>query len=244
MSVDFWDDASNEDVPEPPKPSFAGIPDGLTLIVRTTDRTDKDTIQPSIKEVDYNDQTFYKFKIPTVIVGGDAKLDPKYVGWKVFLELNIERPTVEQLTKAIATATANDNKATVSRLEGQLKALDKYPCAPELYNLMLDTLAPEEGKAGDRWAAVKAVLATKGRELGYTPEMFKGNVQYLYAETFRQVLLASQYQVIGKTYTPKQRPGKTYQPQQTLGSIGSDTVEQRKSRKVALIAAKDEAGDF
>jgi hypothetical protein len=237
---DFWADSLEVDVPEPPKPVYEGLPDGVTIIARTTDATDKDTVRPSIKEITSPKGTFYRFKCPTVVIGGEAKVDAKFVGRYLFLDLSIEKPTVEQLEKGIATATANGNEATANRLRGQLSALDKYPCAPELYNLILDTLAPTEDKAPERWAAAKAILASKAKELGYDPSKFNGNTQYTYAETFKQVLLAKQYTIIGKTYTPKAREGSTYTPGQTLGSVGADGDEQRKKRKVALIEAKKE----
>jgi hypothetical protein len=238
MGTDFWDDAANEDVPEPPKPSFDGIPDGLNVIARTCDQTDKPTVQPSIKPIESATgafETFYKFKSPMVVVGGEAKLDPKFVGRYVFVEFNVEKPTVERLNKSIATASANGNDATVKRLEGQLGALDKYPCAPELYNLILDTLAPAPGTAAERWVIARAMLGGMGKAKGYTLEACNGNSQYLYALAFKDLLLAQSYQVIGKTYTPKQREGSTFEPQQTLGSIGSYTEDEAKKRKVKLM---------
>jgi len=233
---DFWNDAAENDVPEPPKPTYADIPDGMALLVRTTCSTDKETVHPKIKEIDGKSGVFYRFKAPVVVLGGETKLDPKFIGRYLFLDLNVEKPTEAQLEKAIATATANGNEATANRLKGQLSSLDKFPCAPELYNLILDTLAPEEGKANERWAKARAILAAKAQELDYTPAMFKNNTQYLYAETFKQVLMDGTYNLIGKTYTPKQREGSTYEPQQTLGSIGVATPEQMKKRKVAVIA--------
>lgn len=245
-TTDFWDDAAgNTDVPEPAKPVYDNIPDGVNLIVRTTCSTDKDTVHPKVKPIDRKDGSgeFYRFKAPVVVLGGEGKLDAKYVGRYLFLDLNVEKPTVEQLTKAIATATANGNDATVKRFEGQLKALDKYPCAPELYNLILDTLAPEGDKAADRWPVAVAVLKAKAKEMGYTAENHKGNTELLFANTFKDVLLAGSYNIIGRTYTSKQKEGSTFEPQQTLGSIGSDTEEQRKKRKVKLIdpPVKEEA---
>lgn len=234
---DFWDDSANSETPEPPKATYEGLPDGVNVIARTCSGQDKETVQPKIKDIDGKNGTFYRFKLPVVVIGGESKVDPKFVGRYLFLDLNVEKPTVEQLNKAIATATTNGNDATVKRLQGQLGALDKYPCAPELYNLILDTLAPEGEKASERWPVAVAQLKAKATEAGLTLASCKGNGQYLYAAAFKELLMGQSFTVIGKTYTPKQREGSDYTPQQTLGSIGVDSTEQRKKRKVALIDA-------
>ena len=232
---DFWDDAANSEVPEPPKPSYEGLPDGVTVICRTTTMEDKETVRPSIKPIEGKNGTFYRFKAPVIIIGGDSKVDAKFMGRYLFLDLNVEKPTRDQLEKGIATAKAGGFESTENRLKGQLGSLEKFPVSPELYNFMLDTLVPEGASAAARWAEAVGILKVKAKECGYTPSTFEGNTQLLYATTFKEVLLGKSFNVIGKTYTPRQREGSTYVPQQTLGSIGSDGDEQRKKRKVRVM---------
>jgi hypothetical protein len=244
-STDFWNESSNTEVPEPPKASYDTLPDGVTIIARTTSSEDKETVHPKIKEFDGRDGPFYMAKFPLIVLGGDIKLPAKFIGRYLFLDLGVEKPTVERLRGSIASAEAKSaSDGLINRLKGQLGSLDKYPCGPELYNFILDTLAPEGESATTRWAQARAVLAAKAKELDYTPAMFKGNTQYLYAETFKQVLMDKQYTVIGRTYTPRQKEGSLYSPQQTLGSIGSDTEEQRKKRRVKIVEAiaRDDGG--
>ena len=232
---DFWDDAANSEVPEPPKPSYEGLPDGVTVLCRTTTSEDKETVRPIVKPIEGKNGTFYRFKAPVIIIGGDNKVESKFVGRYLFLDLTVEKPTKAQLEKAIVTSTAGGFESTTNRLKGQLGSLEKFPVSPELYNFILDTLAPEGTSTATRWAEAVSILKAKAKELKYTPEAFEMNTQLLYATTFKEVLLSQSYIVIGKTYTPKQREGSTYVPQQTLGSIGSNGDEQRKKRKVRLM---------
>jgi hypothetical protein len=145
----------------------------------------------------------------------------------------VEKPTLDQLNTWLERASTD---AAKNRLNGQIKSHSKYPCSPELYNFILDTLVPEDGTAADRFPKAMAILGAKASLLGYTPETFGGNTQLLIATTFVQVLMSGTFTIIGKTYTPKQKEGSTFAPQQKVGSIGIDNAEQRTKRKVTEIA--------
>ena len=108
--------------------------------------------------------------------------------------------------------------------------------SPELYNLILDTLAPEGADTQARYQAAMAKLSEKATALGQTPETFGGNTQLFIASVFKEILLDQSFSVIGRTYTPKQRAGSQFTPQQTIGSVGIDNEAERKRRKVAPIA--------
>lgn len=239
---DFWSEAAAAEVAEPPKATFEGLPDGATVIVKTATSTDKETVHPKIKPINYKDKItgedkeFYKLKVPMQVIGGDAKILPQHVGkgW-LFPEFNIEAPTAEQLEKRIASAEANGWDSTAKRLKGTLKSLDKFPCDPELYNLILDTMAPEGPTTQARWQEATAALANAADEAGLTIESCKGNSQYLIAAAFHTCLMEREYMVVGKLFTPKKKEGSQFDPQQTVGSIGSYTTDEAKRRKVRIV---------
>ena len=99
MSSDFFDDAAKQEAPEPIKTSFETIPDAVNVIVRTTTRDDKETIHPKIKPFARKDGEgeFYIAKIPMIIIGGEGKVDPKFVGKYFFTDFNVEKPSLAQL---------------------------------------------------------------------------------------------------------------------------------------------------
>jgi hypothetical protein len=246
---DFWSEAAAQEVAEPPKSTFEGLPDGAIVIVKTATSTDKETVHPKIKPITYKDKVtgedkeFYKLKVPMQVIGGDSKILPKHVGkgW-LFPEFNIEAPTAEQLEKRIASADANGWESTASRLRGMLKSLDKFPCDPELYNLILDCMTPKGPTTQARWQEAATALTTTAEEAGLTIESCHGNSQYLFAAAFHACLMAREYTVVGKLFTPKKKEGSQYDPQQTVGSIGSYTDAEAKRRKVKMIEpeAKDD----
>ena len=244
MSSDFWSEAAAAEVAEPPKPSFESLPDKANVICRTTTGTDKETVQPKLREVEIKNgprtgETFYTIKVPMQVIGGDSKIMPQHVGKGYFFtEFNIEAPTAAQLEERIANAEANGWETTVNRLKGQLKSLDKFPCAPELYNLILDAMAPEGPTTHARWQETVAQLQSKAESAGLTIEACKNNSQYLIAAAFHACLMDRAYTVIGATYTPKKKENSQYKPQQTIGSIGSYTEAEAKRRKVRLIEAE------
>ena len=243
---DFWQQASLAQVPEPPKNTYESLPDKVTVICKTTTSADKDIVQPKLREVNRKDGSgsFYTLKVPMQVIGGDAKIKPSHIGKGYFFpEFNIEKPTVEQLEARIASSEAAGYESTVNRLKGQLKSLDAFPVAPELYNFLLDSLVPEGPTTQARWQEAAAILSRKSESVGFTvdgvpAESFKGNTQYLIAAAFHAMLMDNSYTVIGGTYTPRQKPGSDYVPTQTVGSFGSYTEAESKRRKVKLIEAE------
>lgn len=219
MTTDFWSDAAETTVPEPPRPQFSEVPDKAWVIVKNATREQKEGAQPKILTINGNDGDWYKFKTAFLVTGGDDKVKPAHVGRYIFFECNTHRHPEK------------DNQA--------------MPCGGALYNLILDTLAPIDAPTSERWAKARAILAGKGAELtsqGITLDSCNGDTQYLYAVAFKEVLLDKAYTVLGQTYTPKPRQGKTYQPGQTLGSITADLTANRTEKKVKVIEAADGDG--
>lgn len=241
MSEDnFWtlDDAAGADVPEPPKPTSNDLPDKAAVLVRTCDSEDKETVQPALKQFERKDGSgsFFRFKCPVQVIGGDAKITERHVGRYLFTDFFVEKPTAAQLEARIATAQANGWDSSVKRHQATLADLDKYPCDPDLYHLILSTLAPSGNAAKDRWAQARGVMAPFGKD----PAVFGGNKQLAVVAAFREALLAGRRTLIGVTHTPTKKEGDQYDPQQTVRYFGSDTAEERKRRKVRPIDKVEE----
>lgn len=238
MSQDFWESAAAKEVADPPKTGFSGPPDGAMVIARTANQDDKEGAHPKLKDFTRKSdgKVFWKFKIPMQIVGGDNKITSNFVGRGfLFPDFYVEKSTEAELEARITAASAAGYESTEKRLRGTLKSLDKLPCSPELYNLMLDCLAPEGDDTQVRWSQCLATLGAKANAVGLTLESCNGNDQYLYAAAFRAVLMETSFEVIGKLYTPKDKDDG-YTPQQTIGTIGAFTEAEAKRRKVKIIA--------
>ena len=209
MSVDFWADSAEVDLPEPPAPSFAEVPDKAWVLIKNTTSEQKEGAQPSIKTIEGKNggEDWFKFKTAFLVEGGDDKIKPAHIGKYIFFECNTHRHPEKD------------------------SAL--MPCGGALYNLILDTLAPMPGTATERWAVARPILAKKAIEEGLTPDSFAGDKQHMYAVVFKEVLKDKAYTVIAQTYTPKQKAGSTFQPSQTVGSITANTPENRTEKKIA-----------
>ena len=209
MSVDFWADSAEVDLPEPPAPSFAEVPDKAWVLIKNATSEQKEGAQPQIKPIAAKDggEDWFKFKTAFLVEGGDDKIKPAHIGKYIFFECKTHRHPEK------------DNQA--------------MPCGGVLYNLILDTLAPAPGTATERWAVARPVLAKKAAELALTPDSCEGDTQYLYAVVFKEVLKDKAYTVIAQTYTPKQKAGNPFQPSQTVGSITANTPENRTEKKIA-----------
>lgn len=205
---DFWDSAATQDVPPPPKPAFDTVPDKAWVLVANATRDQKEGAQPKIQTIPSvkGDGDWYKFKTSFLVQGGDDKIKPAHIGRYIFYECNTHRHAE--------------------------KDPENMPCGGQLYNLILDALAPIDAPVGERWAKARAILARKAAELALTPESCQGDTQYLYAVVFKEVLLDNAYTILGQTYTPKPKPGKTYQPGQTLGSITANMTANRTEKKI------------
>jgi hypothetical protein len=210
-TADFWDDAANNtDVAEPPKPQFADVPDKAWVLVKNATREHKEGAQPKIQSWEWEGRTNYKFKTAFLVTGGDDKIKPNHVGRYIFFECNAHRHPE--------------------------KDPSNMPCGGQLYNLILDTLAPVDAPTPERWAKARVILGAKAKEMNMTPDSCNGDTQYLYAVVFKEVLLDNVYSIIGQTYTPKKKEGKTFQPSQTIGSITANMTANRTEKKVRELA--------
>lgn len=234
---DIWG-APETDVPEPPKLN-TDLPDKATVILETLDGTAKETVQPKIKVFQRKDGSgdFIMLKLAARVIGGDANIKANHVGRYLFKDFNVEKPTAEQLEERMAKL--EPGSGGFNRLKGQLSVIDKFPCDPELYNLILDTLAPEGKTTAERWAVAKARLGEQAKADGLTLAGAKGSTEILYGNAFCAVLKAGSVRLIGSTYTPKQK-NPQYAPQQTFGSIGSFTDAEATRRKVKVIQKEEE----
>ena len=219
-NVDFWQSASEAPVPEPPKISFADVPDKAWVIVNNATREQKEGAQPKIITVSgvNGGADWFKLKTAFLVTGGDDKIKPAHIGRYIFFECSTHRNPEK------------DNPA--------------MPCSGPLYNYILDALDPSDDPAPARWARVRAILTRKATEMSLTPETCNGDMQYFTAVLFKEVLLDQAYTVLGQTYTPKAKPGKSFQPGQTMGSITANTPANVTEKKVKLIDKPAEDGGF
>lgn len=205
----FWDPdkAPELKIVEPPKATFADVPDKAWVLIKNATKEQKEGAQPKILTITGGrDGDWYKFKASFLVIGGDASIQENHVGRYIFYECNTHRHPEK------------DNPA--------------MPCGGQLYNLILGSLAPVDEPVASRWQRARAVLAAKAAELAYTPSTFNGDTQLLYASTFKEVLLDTSYNIIAQTYTPKPKAGKTFQPGQTIGSVTADRTTNRTLHKV------------
>lgn len=215
MTDSFWDLDNMPDVPEPPKPQYADVPDKAWVLIKNATREQKEGAQPKILTLDGREGPWYKLKTGFIVVGGDTAIKPNHAGRYIFWECSTHK---------------NPEKDPPN-----------MPCHGQLYNLILDALAPVDEPVASRWQKARAILARKAAELAYTPETFQGDTQLLYASVFKEVLLDTAYTVIAQTYTPKPREGKSYQPSQTVGSICADLTANRTLHKVVPVNKEEDA---
>lgn len=225
---DLMQEMADREVVAPPQGGSSDIPDKLRVVVQNT-TSENGKAAPTVKDIG-KEKSFHKFKTGLIIVGGEKKAED-YNGRYIFLDYKVHKPTDEMLQDWLDKAT---DEGHIKRLKAQITANPKLPLDGELYNFMLDTLAPTGEDVQDRWKRVMAVICAKATEKGYTGDAFGGDAQLMVATVFKDILLDNAYNVIGQTYTPKQRAGSTYTPGQTLGSVEAFTEETAKKRKVAL----------
>jgi len=235
MSEDLFDRMANEEVAAPPSVGGSDLPDKLRVVVENC-TAKHGGAAPKVKPYGEGANAFHKFEMGLVLVGGEEKAQP-FAGRFIFYKTNVHKPTEERVQQWIDNATTPETK---KRHEGLMKALPKLPLNGDLYNMILDTLAPEDGDVQNRWQLAFSKLKTMKEAKSYTTEAFDNDVQLLIATCFKDILLEQKFQVIGQTYTPKGKPTDKYPPQQTVGSIKAFNAANAAKQKVSVFAVGSE----
>ena len=229
---DLFDDMANAEVEAPPVSGGQDMPDKLRLVVENA-TAESGGAAPKIKPYGADENLFYKFETGLLVVGGVKEATP-FKGRYIFVGFNTHKPTEARVQSWIDNSV--DARAR-ERQEGLLKSLPKLPLGAEVYNMILDMLAPSSADVKERWQTAFATISKMKNLKGYTTEMFSGDIQLMIATCFKDILLDQKFQVIGQTYTPKKNEKSTYEPRQTLGSIEACTPAQMAKRKVSLFVS-------